>query len=103
MLLTAEYTVENTNVASEKYKAMKAVSKQTKQLAEMQAYDQAIAHVVNQKIEINLDDGVKINYAKFQGVEAAQEGKNALKVDLLARIYNVDKIGLSEEGGDYFR
>ena len=66
----------------------------------MQAYDQAIAHVVNQKIEINLDDGVKINYAKFQ---AAQEGKNALKVDLLARIYNVDKIGLSEEGGDYFR
>ena len=80
MLLTAEYTIENTNVASEKYKAMKAVSKQTKQLAEMQAYDQAIAHVVNQKIEIN-----------------------ALKVDLLARIQNVDKIGLSEEGGDYFR
>lgn len=52
----------------------------------MQAYDQAIAHVVNQKIEINLDDGVKINYAKFQGVGAVQEGKNALKVDLLARI-----------------
>lgn len=39
----------------------------------MQAYDQAIAHVVNQKIEINLDDGVKINYAKFQGVEAARK------------------------------
>ena len=30
--------------------------------------------------------GVKVNYAKFQGVEVAQEGKKALKIDLLARI-----------------
>ena len=83
---SAEYTIENTTVASEKSKAMKAVSKYTKQLAEMQTYDQAIAHVANQRIEFDLDDGVKINYAKFQGVEVAQEGKKALKVDLLAKI-----------------
>lgn len=82
----AEYTIENTTVASEKSKAMKAVSKYMKQLAEMQTYDQAIAHVANQRIEIDLDDGVKVNYAKFQGVEVAQEGKKALKVDLLAKI-----------------
>lgn len=83
---SAEYTIENTSVASEKSKAMKAVSKYTKQLAEMQTYDQAIAHVANQRIEIDLDDGVKVNYAKFQSVEVAQEGKKALKVDLLAKI-----------------
>ena len=83
---SAEYTIENTTVSSEKSKAMKAVSKYTKQLAEMQTYDQAIAHVANQRIEIDLDDGVKVNYAKFQGVEVAQEGKRALKVDLLAKI-----------------
>ena len=83
---SAEYTIENTTVASEKSKAMKAVSKYTKQLAEMQTYDQAIAHVANQRIKIDLDDGVKVNYAKFQGVEVAQEGKKALKVDLLAKI-----------------
>ena len=83
---SAEYTIENTTVSSEKSKAMKAVSKYTKQLAEMQTYDQAIAHVANQRIEIDLDDGVKVNYAKFQGVEVAQEGKKALKVDLLAKI-----------------
>ena len=83
---SAEYTIENTSVASEKSKAMKAVSKYTKQLAEMQTYDQAIAHVANQRIEIDLDDGVKVNYAKFQGVEVAQEGKKVLKVDLLAKI-----------------
>ena len=83
---SAEYTIENTSVASEKSKAMKAVSKYTKQLAEMQTYDHAIAHVANQRIEIDLDDGVKVNYAKFQSVEVAQEGKKVLKVDLLAKI-----------------
>lgn len=83
---SAEYTIENTSVASEKSKAMKAVSKYTKQLAEMQTYDRAIAHVANQRIEIDLDDGVKTNYAKFQSVEVAQEGKKVLKVDLLAKI-----------------
>ena len=52
----------------------------------MKIYDEAIAHIANQRIEIDLDDGVKVNYAKFQGVEVAQEGKKALTVDLLAKI-----------------
>lgn len=52
----------------------------------MKIYDEAIAHVANQRIKIDLDDGVKVNYAKFQDVEVAQEGKKALKVDLLAKI-----------------
>ena len=83
---SAQYTIDNATSASEKSKATKAVTKYTKQLAEMRIYDEAIAHVANQKIEIDLDDGVKVNYAKFQGVEVAQEGKKALKVDLLAKI-----------------
>ncbi|MFR5953748.1 MAG: hypothetical protein ACLUGQ_08800 [Coprococcus sp.] len=45
----------------------------------MKIYDEAIAHVANQRIEIDLDDGVKVNYAKFQGVEVAQEGKEGIK------------------------
>lgn len=83
---SAQYTIDNAMSASEKSKATKAVTKYTKQLAEMKIYDEAIAHVANQRIEIDLDDGVKVNYAKFQGVEVAQEGKKALKVDLLAKI-----------------
>ena len=83
---SAQYTIDNATSALEKSKATKAVTKYTKQLAEMRKYDEAIAHVVNQRIEIDLDDGVKVNYAKFQGVEVAQEGKKALKVDLLAKI-----------------
>ena len=83
---STQYTIDNATSASEKSKATKAVTKYTKQLAEMKVYDEAIAHVANQRIEIDLDDGVKVNYAKFQGVEVAQEGKKALKVDLLAKI-----------------
>ena len=83
---SAQYTIDNASSASEKSKATKAVTKYTKQLAEMKIYDEAIAHIANQRIEIDLDDGVKVNYAKFQGIEVAQEGKKALKVDLLAKL-----------------
>ena len=83
---SAQYTIDNATSASEKSKATKAVTKYTKQLAEMKIYDEAIAHIANRRIEIDLDDGVKVNYEKFQGVEVAQEGKKALKVDLLAKI-----------------
>ena len=83
---SAQYTIDNASSSSEKSKATKAVTKYTKQLAEMKIYDEAIAHIANKRIEINLDDGVKVNYEKFQGVEVAQEGKKALKVNLLAKI-----------------
>lgn len=83
---SAQYTIDNSSSASEKSKATKAVTKYAKQLAEMKIYDEAIAHVANQRIEIDLDDGVKVNYEKFQGVEVAQEGKKSIKVDLLAKI-----------------
>lgn len=83
---SAQYTIDNASSASEKSKATKAVTKYTRQLAEMKIYDEAIAHIANKRIEIDLDDGVKVNYAKFQGVEVAQEGKKASKVDLLVKI-----------------
>lgn len=83
---SAQYTIDNATSASEKSKATKAVTKYTKQLAEMKIYDEAIAHIANKRIEIDLDDGVKVNYAKFQGIEVAQEGKKSIKVNLLAKI-----------------
>ena len=55
---SAQYTIDNASSASEKSKATKAVTKYTKQLAEMKIYDEAIAHIANKRIEIDLDDGV---------------------------------------------
>ena len=83
--LSAEYLRDNGSGA-EKAKATKLITKYTKQLAEIHLYDEAMAHIASQRIDIDLDDGVKVNYEKFQGVEVAQEGKKALKVDLLAKI-----------------
>lgn len=71
----------------EKNEARKKKEKIQKQILECVQYDQVIAHVANQKIEIDLDDGVVVNYAKFQGVEVPQgEGKKPFKADLLAKI-----------------
>lgn len=82
----AQYTSENASNVADKKKAVQQITKYTKQLAQMKTYDEAMAHIANQRIEIDLDDGVKVNYEKFQGVEVAQEGKKALKIDLLAKI-----------------
>jgi type II restriction/modification system DNA methylase subunit YeeA len=71
----------------EKTKARKKKEKIQKQLLECMQYDQVMAHVANQKISIDLDDGVKVNYAKFQGIKVPQgEGKKPLEMDLLAKI-----------------
>jgi type II restriction/modification system DNA methylase subunit YeeA len=71
----------------EKAAARKKKEKILKQMRECLAYDQVIAHIANQRIKIDLDDGVAVNYAKFQDVEIPQgEGKKPLKADLLAKI-----------------
>lgn len=71
----------------EKATAKKLKEKIQKQLVECVAYDQVIAHVAHQRISIDLDDGVKVNYQKFQGVEVPQgEGKKDLKADLLFKV-----------------
>lgn len=71
----------------EKTAAKKQKEKIQKQLAECKQYDQVIAHVAHQRIAIDLDDGVKVNYQKFQGVEVPQgDGKKDLKQDLLFKV-----------------
>ena len=49
-------------------------------------YDQALAHVALQRIDIDLDDGVKHNYELFQGIEVASEGAKKQTIDLLAKL-----------------
>lgn len=82
-----EMIIQSDASQAEKNKARKKKEHIAKQMKECMEYDQVIAHVANQKIEIDLDDGVKVNYAKFQGVEIPRgEGKKPLKADLLAKI-----------------
>lgn len=46
-------------------------------------YGQVLDHMANQYIDIDLDDGVKVNYAKFQGVELVSDSGAKIKKDLL--------------------
>ncbi len=50
-----------------------AKNKQTDLIAKLQEikeYDEKIAHIANQRISIDLDDGVKVNYEKFKDILA---------------------------------
>lgn len=73
--------------AKEKANAKKMKEKIQKQLVECISFDQVIAHVAHQRIGIDLDDGVKVNYQKLQGIEVPQgDGKKDLKADLLFKV-----------------
>lgn len=55
---------------SEKVKLAKQLSKLQDQAVELHEYEEKIHHLAYQYIFIDLDDGVKVNYAKFQDVLA---------------------------------
>ena len=49
-------------------------------------YGQVLDHMANKYIAIDLDDGVKVNYAKFQSVELVTDSGTKVKKDLLVPI-----------------
>jgi len=49
-------------------KARKEMKTVEKQLAELITYDEKLRHMADQQIEIDLDDGFKVNYPKFKGL-----------------------------------
>lgn len=85
-LKNAEYAIANTESAVDRAANTRKRDKYVKQLAEIKPYYQALSHMAMQRIDIDLDDGVKVNYAKFQGVEVGGEGEKKQTIDLLAKI-----------------
>ncbi len=55
---------------SERVRSNKQLSKLRDQSEEIRKYEEKIHHLADQYIVIDLDDGVKVNYAKFQNVLA---------------------------------
>lgn len=53
---------------------------------EMLEYGWVLDHMANQYIPLDLDDGVKVNYAKFQGIEIVNDNGAKVKKDLLVPI-----------------
>ena len=59
-------TINNSTNAREVAAATKRKEKLTKQLKECREYDEKIAHLALSRIELDLDDGIKVNYKKLQ-------------------------------------
>lgn len=85
-IISTDNIINNSSSKQEVTKATKEKSKLQKQLKETQEYDEVLAHIANQNIEIDLDDGVKVNYAKFQNIEIKKEGSKTKKANLLKKI-----------------
>ena len=60
----------NTATGAERARLLKQQDKLTEQLKEITAFEEKVHHLADQNIEIDLDDGVKHNYAVFADVLA---------------------------------
>jgi len=72
--------IDNSNNSKEIAKANKRKEKLQKQLKETQDYDTKLAHIALSRIDIDLDDGVKVNYEKVQ------TGRDGKKMQILAKL-----------------
>lgn len=62
--------IEGDSTAKEISNAKKELKSLEKKIDELKAYDELLHHMADMQIEIDLDDGVKVNYEKFKGLVA---------------------------------
>lgn len=72
--------------AKDKAAAKKKIDKISKQIEECREYDQVVAYLANEKISIDLDDGVKVNYDRFQDIKVINSKGKEIKMNLLGKI-----------------
>lgn len=78
-----EETIQNSKNNREVAAAIKRKEKLQRQVKECREYDERIAHLALARIEIDLDDGVKVNYRKVQ------TDKNGRFYEILADSKNI--------------
>jgi len=59
--------------SAEKARKGRDRDKTVKQLAELRAFDEELRHLADQRIALDLDDGVKVNYGRFGNLLAAKD------------------------------
>ena len=89
--------IDHSTNAREVVQATKRREKLTKQLKECRQYDEKLAHLALSRIELDLADGVKINYRKVQTAndgkyyEVLADAKNIMANDKLWKQYKEGK------------
>jgi type II restriction/modification system DNA methylase subunit YeeA len=71
----ADLEVEIATSSSSAEKTRKARQRENlvRQLAELRTFDEELRHLADQRIKLNLDDGVKVNYGRFGNLLAAKD------------------------------
>lgn len=62
--------IDGDSTTKEINEAKKELKSLEKKIVELQKYDEVLHHMADMQIEIDLDDGVKVNYEKFKGLVA---------------------------------
>lgn len=70
---------DESSTQAQKSRAQKLIDEYTKDRQELAQYDQVIDHVAKQQIDLDLDDGVKVNYEKFQNIEITDDSSSKTK------------------------
>ncbi len=68
-----EAEIAASSSSAEKTRKAREKDKLAKQVIELRAFDEELRHMADQRITLNLDDGVKVNYARFGNLLAAKD------------------------------
>ncbi|MEG2656689.1 MAG: BREX-1 system adenine-specific DNA-methyltransferase PglX [Clostridium sp.] len=75
-----EYSVKEKTLAKKKSDRIK------KQIEELMQYDQIVSHIANEKMIINLDNGIKDNYDKFQNKKIPNRNGKQSNMNLFFKV-----------------
>lgn len=73
--------VEAATTSGERTRKQRVRDKLVKQLEELRAFDEQLRHYADQRITLDLDDGVKVNYGKFGNLLAEVKAVTGKKAD----------------------
>lgn len=82
----AQVIIDGNISAKEVARARKEREAYEAQLQELREYDLILKQLADQEIDLDLDDGVKVNYAKFQEIPFKKENGRSEKMNLFEKI-----------------
>jgi len=78
-----EQDKDASNSAAEVKRLEKQITKLHKQQVELSSFDEKLRHYADQRISLDLDDGVKVNYGKFGDLLAEVKAVHGKKPEVL--------------------
>lgn len=87
LMRQAELISDDSGSSKEVAKARKIKENHQKQLQELRDYDLILKNLADQEIDLVLDNGVKVNYEKFQNVPVTGiSNQRVTKMNLLEKV-----------------